>query len=144
MNNLGEFINRKYVVTYVLGCSDAGKGLGDVVVSICEGQSEADVIRKLIDIKHCWFTWFIMSFIACRESIGTPSKDFEKSEKILARIAKEYDELNLSSLDSEHPEVKSYVERNVDELVYLLELYEDAGCDYIQILPMSKCVWTNQ
>lgn len=127
-----------YVVTFVPRCSDAQHYLNDIAVLIVKGDSKASVIKKLLDLENDCFINFATSFIACRSNIGAPYHDDKRSNEILAKLASEFDELDIADKDNESKETLDYIHRNTEDLVYLIELYANYECNYIDITPIEN------
>jgi hypothetical protein len=143
----GDLMNhtKSYVVMYMTACSSSEAILEDVSMSICRGINKEDVIRKLILQGNFLFIWFVTGFIASYpEKINAPYKDFDRTERIFARLGQEYDDQSLRDLDEDDPKICSYIKRNLDEIVYLLTLYEEVGCDYLSIKEYSSYLMENQ
>src|SRR5437868_3669370 len=122
-----------YVVMLVPRCSDAEHFMEDIQLLIIQADSKSSVIKKLLDMENYHFVNFATSFIACHRDIGRPFDQETKTQEILDKLAKEYDELGLSVKDNDSEETLDYVRRNTEELIFLIEMYEKHNCDYIRI-----------
>jgi len=138
---------------YVMGCGDSEATeihLHDVRLSVCEGRSKGDVIRKLLETNHFGFLWFVYSFLANRSAVPISRPVIRaKAVELVDRLGAEYDELRLAEIDlgnkyeSKTPFLM-YIRKNMGELVHILELYEAGGCQYLEIKLLSEHLMSNQ
>jgi hypothetical protein len=122
-----------YVVTFVPRTANAEHMIEDVQVIISKANNKVDLITKLIRIENYTFINFVYSFIACSEEIPVPYFEEIKSQEILKKIKKEFDEQDIASGDCDAKESIEYIKKNIKDIVYLIQLYESKECDYIKI-----------
>jgi predicted nucleic-acid-binding Zn-ribbon protein len=123
-----------YVVIFIPRCYyDAEHSVEDVQIIISKADNKIDLITKLIRIENNSFINFVCRFIAYSEEIPEPYFEEIKSHEILKKIKQEYDEQDIANGFSDEKESIEYVKKNIDDIVYLIQLYENEGCDYIRI-----------
>jgi hypothetical protein len=125
-----------YVVTFIPRCCDDEHSVEDVKVIISKANNKIDLITKLI--KNNSIIYFVYNFIACSEEIRIPFEEDIKSQEILEKIKKEFDEQDIASIDVDNEKTISYIEKNMEDIVYLIQLYESNGCKYIKIENMNN------